>query len=121
MPPYEQRNAEQLKQTYSGKHKEKGDKTPSSVRTTTLLATASQIKFVPRIYTVDYTPIMRCGQEASIREWGWPEDMPLDDFLDTVIYMCFKEHGITLNTYSVDTTEDKEKVEEEKVPVGEGD
>ena len=44
--------------------------------------------------------------------------MPLENFLDTVLYLYFKEHGITLGGYSVDDSlinENHEK-EPEKVP-----
>lgn len=108
MPPYLERTPEQIAQSKHGKKKEKGDKSDVGLmRGTDILANASQIKFIPRIYTVDYTPIMRGAQEAAIRVWKWRDDMPLGNFLDTILYIFFKEHGIILAAYIVE--EEKEE------------
>lgn len=68
----------------------------------TNLADAQQIRVIPRVYTMDYTPIMRAAQEAAQRFWGWRRDMPLGNFLDTCLYLFFEEKGITLCGYYVD-------------------
>lgn len=106
MPPYLERTPEQLALTKQGKKPEgKGGTRPESPRSTDILANAQEVRFVPRIYTVDYSPIMRGAQEAAIRVWGWRPEMPLGNFLDTVIYTFFKEHGITLAAYIVEEEE----------------
>ena len=99
MPPVAQRTPDQLKETYHGKKKEKGDRT-NLTKTTETLANATEIRLIPRIYTIDYTPIMRIAQEAAVREWGWRQDMPLANFIDTVIYNYFREHGLKIGTYT---------------------
>lgn len=89
---------------------EKTEKTDTKTNKNTVRITsdpnnATEIKIVPRIMTMDFTPIMRVAQVVSIREWGWRPDMPLENFLDTVLYNYFKEHGIVLNGYFVTTEE----------------
>jgi len=65
------------------------------------LADAQTIRVIPRVYTMDYSPIMRAAQEAAIRYWGWRQDMPLGNFIDTCLYLFFEEKGITLCGYIV--------------------
>lgn len=72
---------------------------------TSNLASAQQIQFVPRIVTVDFSPIMRAAYDCARNLWGW--DMDFGDFLDTWLYNSFKEHKVTLNTYTVDETEEE--------------
>ena len=120
MPPYEQRTPEQLKESTFGKKafKTGADGKPQTIRTTEILANATEVRFVPRIYTCNYTPIMQAAQDAAVKYYSWRKDMPLENFLDTVLYLYFKEHGITLGGYSVDDSlinENYEK-EPEKVP-----
>jgi len=111
MPPYLERTPEQIALTKQGKRGD-GKTAPGKIeqpaRTTDILANAQELRFVPRIYTVDYSPIIRGAQEAATRVWGWRPEMPLGNFLDTVIYTFFKEHGIILAAYIVeDETEIK--------------
>lgn len=98
MPPYRERTAAQKRQS---KYARKGTGEGTPVRTTELLADASEVKFVPRIYTTDYSPIMRAAQEAAVHYWGWPADMTFGIFLDTALHMLFKEHGINLAGFSI--------------------
>jgi hypothetical protein len=110
MPPYLQRTKEQIALTRHGKGKKKTstEEEPGrqiGPRGTDTLANAQEVRFVPRVYTVDYSPIMRGAQEAATRVWGWRPDMPLGNFLDTVIYNYFKEHGITLAAYVIEEEE----------------
>ncbi len=109
-PPWNQRTPEQIKAT---RHAKKTDnptggviKTVVPTRNTDTLANAMQITLVPRVYTIDYTPILRSAFEAAVRVWGWRPDMPLANFLDTVIYNFFKEHGVTLAAYVVEESEE---------------
>ena len=88
----------------SGKSNGKGPKVtkpdPSILQTTTL-ENAQEIRVVPRIYTMDYSPMMRAGQDAATRLWGWRPNMPLGNFIDTVLYLFFEEKGVTLCGYIV--------------------
>jgi len=123
MPPWSERTPDQIKASrrakrndnplggnHRGKKVEK--KTPTAARQTDVLATAQQIQLVPRVYTIDFSPIMRAGFDAAVRVWGWRADMPFGNFLDTVIHAFFKEHGITLAGYIVEETEE-ERLERE--------
>ena len=117
LPPWDERTQEQKQSSRYAKKSDKGKaRSDSAARVTTDPSIAQEIKFVPRVYTADYSPIMRAGQAASQREWGWRNDMPLGTFLDTVIYHFFLEHGIRLAGYIVEELEepesDSEPVEE---------
>jgi len=63
---------------------------------------AQVIRVVPKVYTMDYSPIMRAAQDAAVEYWGWRPDMPLGNFLDTCLHMFFEEKGIILCGYIVD-------------------
>jgi len=120
MPPWKDRTREQRENSMfaqqkevdpddvSRKKKKKGPgQATSAPMATTNLASAMQVKFVPRIYTIDYSPILRAAQDASINLWGWRVDMPLGNFIDTVCYLYFKEKGVTLTGYTVEETDEE--------------
>lgn len=103
LPPYTERTAEEKLSTKFGIHKDKSDKkSTETTRITDNFGEAAEIKFVPRVYTATLSPIMQTAMVAAQRVWGWRPDMPLINFIDTVIYNFFKEHGITLAAYIVD-------------------
>lgn len=98
MPPWSKRTKEQRRQSTHGKHGQEArtESTGAPQRTTEVLANAGELRFVPRVYTTDYSPIIRAAQDAAVEFWEWPRDMTLGDFLDTALHMLFLEHGITL-------------------------
>jgi hypothetical protein len=104
MPPYMNRTPEQKAESNFGRKEKKltADGKIINVRTTDILGQASEIRFVPRIYTTTYTPIMMQAQDAAVKWFGWRPNMPFENFLDTVLFMFFKEHGIELGQYTVD-------------------
>jgi hypothetical protein len=112
MPPYLQRTAEQKAESSFGKRVQKIEAdgkivtvrqpTSNSVRTTDILSQATEVRFVPRIFTTTYTPIMAQAFDAAVKYFGWRPNMPFENFLDTTIYLFFREHGIRLGEYNVD-------------------
>jgi len=125
LPPYRERTANQLYRTRTGKERETplaevpeegglplapadsgaggngkgpkaGAKSPPTVLGTPNPQDASQIRFVPRVFTCGLTPIMLLGYEVARHKWGWRENMPFENYLDTVIYHYFFEHGTKL-------------------------
>jgi hypothetical protein len=68
---------------------------------TTNLAEAQQIRMVSRVFTMDYSPILRAAQDAAVNFFNWRPDMPLQNFIDTCLYLFFEEKGITLCGYIV--------------------
>ncbi len=109
MPPAADRTLEQWQEAKYGKKPEigsktgkTGSKTAATSRPIDNIAGATTVKFVPRVYTIDYSPILRMAQDAAIKYFGWREDMPFGNFLDTVVYLYFKDKGITLAGYVVD-------------------
>jgi len=69
---------------------------------TSQIAEAHQLRMIPKVFTADYTPIMRVAQDAAVKYFGWRPDMPFENFVDTCLYLFFKEKGITLVGYVVD-------------------
>lgn len=92
MPPWHQRTHEQKKT-------KAGVVAVASARGTEEISAANEIRFTPRVFTCDYTPIMRTAQEAAVREWGWNSNMKFDNFLDTILHTFFKDRGIILTGY----------------------
>jgi len=84
---------------------------------TDALANAQGLRFVPRVYNVTYTPVMRAAQNAAVEFWEWPKDMTLEDFLDTALHMLFSEHGITLAGYTI-SDEARKALEKEREAQG---
>jgi hypothetical protein len=79
---------------------------------TSNLDVAAELRLITRSYTIDYSTIMRLGRAAAYKLWRWPLSMPLGDFLDTVIYRYFKEHGVTLEGFFIEESPE-EKAERE--------
>lgn len=121
MPPYTERSLEQIYETkhpgYLERKQQKaqrakqtdvltipppsqppdGKKAPVAKSVPTdLIEAATQIKFIPRVFTCNLTPIMLLGYEVAIRKWGWRPDIPFENYLDTVIYNFTLEHGTQL-------------------------
>jgi len=131
MPPWEQRTDEQKQRSVFGRKsiptsgkdggKDGGGRKDVPARTTDILAHATQLRLVPRVFTCDYTPVMRAAQVAASEVWKWP-DMPFEDFVDTILNMFFKSRGIILTGYIIQEgaevfteQESTEKVQESKV------
>lgn len=125
MPPVKERTPEQHREAKYGRNLEKaaGRETAPVAKTSQVSSKsgsrpievasgAMQLRFVPRVYTIDYSPILRIAQDAAIKYWGWRKDMPLGNFLDTVIFLYFKEKGITLAGYIIEET-DEERTQRE--------
>ncbi len=72
------------------------------------IAGASVIKLIPRVFTCDYTPIMRAAREAAINEWDWDPNMKFEDFLDTVLHTFYLDRGLILAGYTKVTDESTE-------------
>jgi len=122
-PPWEERSDEEKIQTMRKPKSEKNDERVKSVTagsdakgaksTRFSPSITQQINVVPRSFTMDYTPIMRAAQDAAIKFFKWRQDMPLENFLDTCLYLFFFEKGIQLGAYIVD-----ERLLKKEVPSG---
>ncbi len=110
MPPAKDRTKEQWKIAKYGNKPEsvatagKDGKPATQMRTVDILSQATQIRLVPRIYTIDYSPVMRAGHQAVHELWGWPIDTTLGEILDTIIITFFKDRGVTLAGYIIEET-----------------
>ena len=63
---------------------------------------ATLMKFIPQTVVCPLTPIMLSARHVAQNEWGWPDNMPWENFLDTVLYLYYKACGITLQGYIID-------------------
>lgn len=88
--------------------REPGDPTSGgpSPKTTEVVATgpdgnASYIRIQPTVLTIEFTPILKSAYEAAVNEWGYPQNTPIDDFIDDVMLLFFESYGITLAGYIV--------------------
>ena len=64
------------------------------------LAQASFLTISPKQFTMTSTLLWQ-AREAAIREWGWDPNITPEDFLDTYLYVSFKQQGIILGAYQV--------------------
>lgn len=100
LPPWTQRSKEEKEMSSVGSQKI----VPSSQQGTGVIADATQLRFVPRFFTVNFTPILQQAPVIARKEWNWPE-MSLEDFLDTIVYHFFKDRGIRLGAYIIEEQE----------------
>jgi hypothetical protein len=125
MPPYMERDHKQKKASQYAVKKDNPTGSKIVSKPTEIISNATQISFVPRVYTSNYTPIMQAARAAAINVWGWRPDMPIENFFDTCLFNYFYEHGIELGAYAVKETEEQrqqrelalaERAAEEKEP-----
>ena len=103
----------------SKKSKGNGNAPKPTITGTNILSDATQLRFIPRVFTCNLTPIMLLGYEVAIRKWGWRPDMPFENFLDTIIYNYMFEHGTQLQgaiTIFDDEAEPEPELEPELEP-----
>lgn len=109
-PPIPENTSE--KKTKPGYGDTPGKTLPPSKTTgasgTELISQATQIRFIPRVFTTNLTPIMLLGYEVAIRKWGWRSDMSFENYLDTVIFHFTLEHGVQLQGAVTIFDEDEE-------------
>jgi hypothetical protein len=86
--------------------KNDGDGTTEKPKTGYVLGPVLKLK--PENVECPLTPIMQLARIAATREFGWREDMPWENFLDTCLYHLFKYWGVTLQGYVVDEPEKQE-------------
>lgn len=114
MPPAKHRTKEQWRIAKYGNKPEtvpvgKGGRTPTQIKPAEILAQATSLRLIPRIYTIDYSPIMRSAHQAVHELWGWPTDMTLGEILDTILHTFFKDRGVTLGGYIIEETPEQKE------------
>ena len=118
MPPWAGRTPEQKALTQHSTKKERKERKEQphteAIRPTEIIAQATQLKAIPRVYTFDYSPVMRAAQDAVIFLWGWPE-MGLGDLIDTIFHMFFESKGVKLASFTIDETEEEREEREAAV------
>ena len=71
----------------------------SSARASTIPEEASIITITPRRFETTSALIWQAKLVTEL-EWGWPK-FPMQDWLDTLLYITFKQRGILLGGYVV--------------------
>lgn len=79
---------------------DKGDAARTPAKAVTL-AEAVRVRIIPREFALDSSNLFWQAMEVAINEWGWPEDIRPQDFLDTYLYVTMKQRGIILGGYQV--------------------
>lgn len=98
------KSAENRRKNGSAPLGEKPTKSASSlsagVKPAQSLEDASIVAIAPRRFEMTST-ILWQARAAAIREWHWPADISPEDFLDTYLFISFKQRGILLGAYQV--------------------
>ena len=68
---------------------------------------AQTYQIVPRAFTMSST-MLWMAKRAAVSEWGWDPELTMEDFLDTYLYISFKQRGIVLGGYTVTDQEPEE-------------
>ncbi|MDP2734988.1 MAG: hypothetical protein Q8P12_02150 [bacterium] len=66
---------------------------------------ASSLNLIKRAMSITWTPLMQAALAADLGPnsfFRWREDMPIENWLDTILYIFHKEHGVRLASYIVD-------------------
>lgn len=102
------------KETKTGT-KTKSPQSHTSMTSTQVPAEANALKLVSKVFTLDFTVVMRAGYQAAQDLWGW--DVSFRDFIDTVIFRYFKRCGVTLAGYIIDETPEEQAVRLQRLQV----
>jgi hypothetical protein len=62
---------------------------------------ANYVTITPTTFTMS-SALLWQAREAAINIWHWPADISMEDFIDTFLYIAFKERGIILGAYVVE-------------------
>lgn len=115
MPKYVDRTEEERRESrYAPSKPGSGDRRSAKElerrpsRGTDILGDATQLRFVPRVFTTDYTPVMMMAREIVINKWGWRPDMPFQNLIDTIFYHFFDDRGYKLTGYIISEEAQKE-------------
>ena len=99
LPPWTERTPEERKMSVYAADAPKKGPTVASIKTENL-GDATEIRFIPHVMTIPFSNILLCAHEAAVREKWVRPDIPIQNFIDTVFYNYFKEHGLVLQTYT---------------------
>ena len=64
------------------------------------LAESTSVMISPKTFQMS-SALLWQAREAAIVEWDWDADLSVEDFLDTYLYVSFKQRGIILGGYQV--------------------
>ena len=90
----------------NSKPQPQAQKKPTSVTTvagakfTSNIGEAVSLSITPRAFTMDSSMVW-AAMEAAKREWHWPANMTPQEFLDTYLFLSYKQRGLLLGAYTV--------------------
>lgn len=80
------------------------NKTPSTrnplIKGTDRPLEAVLVNIAPKAFTMSSTNLW-AARRATIEQWGWPADDPMDVWLDRYLEETMRQHGIILGAYAV--------------------
>lgn len=88
------------------KLKKQGDGTKPIEPSARSIRDAVRIRIIPQILTMNST-LLWLAMEAAINEWEWPQNITPEEFVDTYLYLSFKQRGITLGGYQVEEAKEE--------------
>lgn len=72
---------------------------PAAGRPVGNIREAARVRFIPKEFVLEASPILFQAMEVAANEWHWPAEMTPQDFLETYIYRTMKQLGYTLHGY----------------------
>lgn len=82
------------------KVKVEGEKPSPAPAAAAPLDSAVSVVISPKSFSMNSVLLWQ-AREAAIQEWGWDSSLTPEDFLDTYLYVSFKQRGIILGGYQV--------------------
>lgn len=80
---------------------------------------AQSIYIAPRAFYMS-SQLLWQARDAAIKVWNWPANITMDDFLDTFLYLGFKERGVILGGFVVLDPKKEDKGNGNRPEGGEG-
>lgn len=78
------------------------EKKIQQARATDIINEATELKFIPKVFTIPFTPTMQQALHIFYNVLKWPKEWPIEDVLDTALWKYLYEHGIEIGVYKID-------------------
>lgn len=72
---------------------------PAAGRPVGNIREAARVRFIPKEFVLEASPILFQAMEVAVNEWHWPAEMTPQDFLETYIYRTMDQLGYVLHGY----------------------
>lgn len=86
---------------------------PAAGRPVGNIREAARVRFIPKEFVLEASPILFQAMEVAVNEWHWPAEMTPQDFLETYIYRTMDQLGYVLHGYVKKDASEQEPASEE--------